>query len=403
MWQHKCLAKLRLLDEATNMIEDLEEVEDAKRTKRKWCQEWLVRDGHSESIFHQIASSDPKKFFNSFRMSQETFEQLLTSIQSRIERKDTKMRMSIPARTRLQITLRFLASGSSYKILEEMFCISSTTISQIVPDVCTAIWEELGKSYIKCPNSEDEWKCVAQGFHRWDYPRALGALDGKHISIDNFGNSGSAFRNYKQGFSIVLLALVDSNYAFLFTDIGTGGASNDSGIFNKSAFNAALISGALNLPSISEDDPLQVQYHFLADDAFGLSQRLMKPYPLRNLDPVQRVFNYRFSRTRRVVENAFGILSARFRVFRQPIRQNYQNAIKTVQAAVVLHNYILKECGLTVPPVEYSGKSFMDSLPMQAGNRTGTSNARAQRDRLAKHFSEEGAVGFQWEQTFRKK
>jgi hypothetical protein len=252
-------------------------------------------------------------------MSQETFEQLLTSIQSRIEKKDTQMRMSISARIRLQITLRFLASGASFMILEELFRVSSATISQLIPEVCSAIWEELGKQYIHCPNSEEEWKQVAQGFHRWDYPRALGALDGKHVSVDNFGNSGSAFRNYKHGFSIVLLALVDSNYCFLYTDIGTGGASNDSGIFNKSMLNAALTSGTLNLPSISDDDPLQVQYHFLADDAFGLSQRLMKPYPLRNLDPIQRVFNYRFSRTRRVVENAFGILAARFRVFRQPI------------------------------------------------------------------------------------
>jgi hypothetical protein len=53
--------------------------------------------------------------------------------------------------------------------------------------------------------------------------------------------------------------------------------------------------------------------------------------------------------------------------------------------------------------VEYSGKSIMENLPIQAGNRAGTDNARAQRDRLAKHFSEEGAVDFQWQQTFKQK
>jgi len=44
------------------------------------------------------------------------------------------------------------------------------------------------------------------------------------------------------------------------------------------------------------------------------------------------------------VENAFGILSSRFRVLRNPILQNYKNAIKTVKATIVLHNYLIKNC-----------------------------------------------------------
>ncbi len=45
-----------------------------------------------------------------------------------------------------------------------------------------------------------------------------------------------------------------------------------------------------------------------------------------------------------MVENAFGILGSRFRVLRNPILQNYENSIKTVQAACVLHNYIIQNC-----------------------------------------------------------
>jgi hypothetical protein len=53
----------------------------------------------------------------------------------------------------------------------------------------------------------------------------------------------------------------------------------------------------------------------VGDDAFPLKPYLMKPYPNRNLGITQRVFNYRLSRVRRIVENVFGILTSRFSVF----------------------------------------------------------------------------------------
>jgi len=45
-------------------------------------------------------------------------------------------------------------------------------------------------------------------------------------------NSGTFYYNYKGLFSIVLLAVVDADYKFLYCDIGANGAGSDAGIFN---------------------------------------------------------------------------------------------------------------------------------------------------------------------------
>jgi hypothetical protein len=398
--QQDRVRRLELLKAATDLLDDLSDSEMDRSKRRIQSKEWLLHFG-PDPFYSYIEQTDEEKFFMCFRMYPETFKYLLSRICFRIQKQDTQFRLAISVKVRLQITLRFLSSGSNFAVLEDLFKVSRKTIAKIIPDVCLAIWEELAESYIKCPSTAEEWKRVADGFEsNWNYPRALGALDGKHILVQSFGNSGSAFRNYKNGFSIVLLALVDSNYSFLYVDIGTGGASNDAGVFSKSSLYSSLESGSLNLPDISTEDPLQVNYHILADDAFGLTTRLMKPYPLRNLEPAARVFNYRFSRGRRVVENAFGILASRFRVFRQPIQQKYENAVKTVQACVALHNFIMSQEESDIQLIDV----LQDEIPRlqsQAGNHSGTYNARAQRDRLANYFCCEGAVDFQWQQTFR--
>jgi hypothetical protein len=41
-------------------------------------------------------------------------------------------------------------------------------------------------------------------------------------------------RNYKGFFSIVLMALVDADYKFLWIDVGSDGSSNDASIYNGS-------------------------------------------------------------------------------------------------------------------------------------------------------------------------
>ena len=101
----------------------------------------------------------------------------------------------------------------------------------------------------KVPQTEEEWIRISEEFEeKWNFPNCLGALDGKHIQIKRLVNSGYYYFNYKGTFSIVLLALVDADYKFIFIDIGWNGRISDGGIDRNATLFSALENNSLNIP-----------------------------------------------------------------------------------------------------------------------------------------------------------
>lgn len=196
------------------------------------------------------------------------------------------------------------------------------------------------------PNTENEWMQIIDEFKRkWNFPNCLGALDGKHVVMFAPPNSGSMYFNYKGTHSIVLMALADANYKIIYMDVGCKGRISDGGVFNQCTLSDALARNTLNIPSarpLTENGP-EVPHVIVADDAFALKPYIMKPYPLRNLSGPQRIYNYRLSRARRVVENLFGIMSTRFRVLLKPINLDETKTTKIVLAISALHNFLMTE------------------------------------------------------------
>lgn len=147
------------------------------------------------------------------------------------------------------------------------------------------------------PTTEQEWQEVSKEFYlRWDFPNCLGALDGKHIKFRAPHSSGSYFFNYKGENSIVLLALVDAKYKFLYINVGTNGRISDGGVLRESFLSKAIKTNCVNFP---DDVPLpgrimKVPYVIIADDAFPLCNRILKPFPGQSLTHDCQIFNYRY-------------------------------------------------------------------------------------------------------------
>ncbi|XP_046743430.1 uncharacterized protein LOC124409688 [Diprion similis] len=229
---------------------------------------------------------------------------------------------AISPRDRLSVTLRFLATGNTFQDLSFSTRIAPNTISSIVNATLEAIIQVLEDKVLTFPSTVEEWILVAHKFETlWNFPHCIGSLDGKHINFRPPRKDGSKYRNYKGTDSVVLLALVDAEYKFLFIDIGRNGRMHDSAIFRESPLGIRINAGNLNLPPSCEIPGFneKLPYVIVADDAFTLKSNLMKPYPNPGLTLEKRIFNYRLSRARRTVENAFGILANRWRVLLIPM------------------------------------------------------------------------------------
>ena len=218
------------------------------------------------------------------------------------------------------------------------------------------IWEVLKRIFLRAPNEIKEWQNIIKEFNQnWNFPQCIGAIDGKHVRIEAPAKSGSSFYNYKGFYSMILLAICDAKYCFTMVDIGAYGRDNDAAILNASTFGRAFNEGNFHLPEISETDP-KVPPVLVGDDIFALKPWLMKPYPGKNLTIQQRVFNYRLSRARRTIENSFGILAARWRIYKSPIKAKPSKVENIIKATVCLHNYLRLTDG-----AHYIPTGFVDS------------------------------------------
>lgn len=141
----------------------LKEQEDAERTieedatktrkrRRMWVREWIEKRsdlGFAATLYEELKAEDPKMYKNFVRLSAEDFHFLLEKVSPIIQKQDTTMRKAISAQERLLLTLRYLATGDSYRSLMFLFRIPANTISTIIPEVCDAIFNVLKDDFMK--------------------------------------------------------------------------------------------------------------------------------------------------------------------------------------------------------------------------------------------------------------
>ena len=269
-------------------------------------------------------------------MSPNHFQNLLELVRALITKKDTKMPKAITAKERLAITLRFLATGYSQQFLSFSFRMGKATVSNIATETSNAIYQVL-KEKLSAPHTKGEYLKISQEFEEnWNMPHTIGCIDGKHICIVCSKLTGTQYYNYKGFVSIVLMAVCDVKYCFTMIDLGQYGSNNDSGIL------ASSVMGEMfdNVSKIYQSSDQDLPYFLLGDEIFPFKDWLMRPFLGAGATEEEKIYNYRHSSARRCIENAFGILAQRWRIFLKPIKALVKNVENYTLACLALHSYL---------------------------------------------------------------
>ena len=199
------------------------------------------------------------------------------------------------------------------------------------------------------------WESIASDFETiTNFPHCIGAVDGKHVRLTCPFRSVSMYFNYKDYYSVVLMAVADSKYRFVFVNVGSYGKDCDSSIFKRSSLWQSIESNIQPLPEdkcLPGTESSKLPYFFVEDEAFGLHRHLLRPFGETHLTPEKRIFNYRLCRARRYVECAFGILSNKWRIFHRPLNVEPDFDVDIIKACTVLHNFVRERDGFLVEDI----------------------------------------------------
>ena len=273
-------------------------------------------------------------------MTRSTFVKLCSILDPHLHKQVTRFRMPVDVDQQIAVTLWRLATNIEYRTISELFGLGLSTVCTIVLKTCKVIAQHLLPKYVCIPTGEKLQDVVDEFEHLWGFPQVAGAVDGTHIPILKPKNSPSDYYNRKGYYSILMQAVVDSRGRFIDVNIGWPGKGHDARVFVNSSFYQLQNDGKL-LPDWKKCcNGVQVPLLIQGDPAYPLLPWLIKAFPETGmLTPSQRHFNYRQSRARMVVENAFGRLKGRWRcLIKRMDYSEIEHNVNVLAVCVVLHN-----------------------------------------------------------------
>ena len=332
------------------LVQKHEEVKRRERRKARSCRRFLRNTGWWDLVRDTYS---PERFYETLRMSRATFNHILVRIHDKLLKK-TVTEEPIPPDFRLAITTYKLARGDYIYTIGEMCGLAKSTVFVIVTETCSAIintlWDDTVKKYF--PTSRDDFKeSMAKFGEEWQFPYAFAAVDGSHLPIKCPKGGAQAMNqyfNFKGFYSIVLMALVDAEYRFIWASVGAPGNTHDSTLMQSTELWDRIVAGNVIPNIVQQIENVDIPLLILGDGAFPLRTWIMKPHGDAVLPEDKRYFNYRHSRTRLVTEGAFGRFKSRFRVLFRKCESNKETVKLYGLASVVLHNLCI-ELGDLVP------------------------------------------------------
>ena len=138
-----------------------------RRRRQFWVRPWIQRRpmyGNYENLMLELERESRGDFVNFMRMEPRMFHELLLRVTPRLTKQETNYRRPLDPGLKLAITLRYMASGNSYRSLSYSFRVPYNTISGTVKEVAEAILAEYEEETFDFPTTPDRWRQVSHIF-----------------------------------------------------------------------------------------------------------------------------------------------------------------------------------------------------------------------------------------------
>ncbi|CAG8514486.1 194_t:CDS:1 [Cetraspora pellucida] len=276
---------------------------------------------------------DETRFRRTLRMNKSIFFALVNQIQNHSVFHSNANNIQTDIQIQLAVTLFRLGSLSTIWAISSQFGIAEGTVHLFMDRVTTAI-RSLRSKYIKWPQG-DYKKEVHKGFQQMqEFSLVIGAIDGSHIPFLQAPDriNKDVYFSRKHHYGIHLQGVVDHKGLFINYDIGWPASVHDAKVFQNS-----------NIYKQSTTF-FEGEEYLLGDSAYPLLPFIITPFKVPNGSQKQQQINYniKHSKTRVVVEQAFGRLKARFLFLRAMKVRDPPKGVEIIETALIIHNFIEK-------------------------------------------------------------
>lgn len=239
-------------------------------------------------------------------------------------------RKKIYAQKAVLMTLWYLCNTETFRQCSDRFNVTKSSCHRIVTKIIEFLVRK-SVQYIVWPSGQRLHKVKSEFFKLHGIDGVVGAIDGSHIKIKRPASKHHyVYYNRKGDYSLLMQGVCDYQKKFISFFCGEPGSIHDSRLLKKSFLYRKGMNGFLG------------KNFLLGDSAYPCLDWLICPFKDNgNLSQKQRIFNYRHSATRMVIENAFGLLKGRFRRLKFFENNDLMFIVKCIVAAAVLHNICL--------------------------------------------------------------
>lgn len=266
------------------------------------------------------------EFLEKFRVSKRTVQYILSKIGILLKHK-TNRNKALNSENQLLCALHWFGCGSQYHVVGDTQGVSKSTIHRCVKRVCNLIIEHLLGEEIRWPGNA---AYIAESFKTFaNFPNVAGIVDGSLIKIDAPNENESAYVDRHGKHSINAMFVCGPNLEFYYVSARWPGSVHDARVLRNSSLARKWNSGWRPFTGAV----------ILGDSGYGQSEWLITPVIPHQIEHTSgfRRFIRSHKTTRRLVENAIGILKEKFPCLNY-LRLSPIVACKVILTCSILHN-----------------------------------------------------------------